>query len=104
VTAAGRGGRPKPLAESLVSVIESLGLAPGLEDARLFEDWEATVGPEIARVARPHRLDGSVLIVHVTSSAWMTELSMRRNDILARVNVRRKRRKVSQLVLRIGMQ
>ncbi|MBA2565124.1 MAG: DUF721 domain-containing protein [Gemmatimonadetes bacterium] len=98
----GRGGQPRPLHESLSGILESLGLAPGLEDARLFEDWEALVGPEIARVARPHRLDGSVLVVHVRSSAWMTELSMRRNDILVRVNGPRKCRKVTQLVLRVG--
>jgi predicted nucleic acid-binding Zn ribbon protein len=97
----GRGGPPRPLAESLTAAIERLGIGPGLEDARLFADWERAVGAEIARVARPHRLDGEALIVHVKHSAWMNELSLRRNEILARINVERRRRKLTQLIFRI---
>ena len=94
---------PRALSEVLPSVLSGLGLAAGVEDARLFESWEGAVGSEIARVSRPHRLDGDTLIVHVKHSAWLNELSLRRAEILARLNARRRRR-VSRLILRIETQ
>ena len=96
-----RGGPPRHVAAALGPLLERLGLAPGLEDARIFTDWEASVGPEIGRVSRPHRLDGGVLVVHVRGSAWMSELSFRRDEILGRLNARRGGRKLTQLVFRI---
>lgn len=98
---AGRGGPPRLLGSSLPRVIEGLGLGPAFEDARMFEEWGAAVGPEIARVAHPHRLDGSTLIVHVKHSAWMNELSLRRSEILSRINAGRRRRKLTRLIFRI---
>jgi predicted nucleic acid-binding Zn ribbon protein len=98
----GRGGAPQLLAESLPKTLELLGVGAALEDARLFEEWDSAVGPEIARVARPHRRDAGTLIVHVKSSAWMNELSLRRAEILRRVNAGRARRPVARIVFRIG--
>ncbi|MFN2433083.1 MAG: DUF721 domain-containing protein [Gemmatimonadota bacterium] len=97
----GKGSQPRPLADALPAVLDGLGLVPGLEDARLFEHWEAAVGIEIARVSKPHRIDADTLIVHVKHSAWMNELSLRRIEILQRINARRPRRKVARLILRI---
>jgi predicted nucleic acid-binding Zn ribbon protein len=96
-----RGGPPRHVSATLAPLLDRLGVAPALENARIFTDWEASVGAEIARVARPHRLDGGVLVVHVRSSAWMSELSFRRDEILGRLNARRTRRKLTQLVFRI---
>jgi predicted nucleic acid-binding Zn ribbon protein len=97
----GRGGKPRLMADSLPAMLETLGLSPILEDARVFAGWEAAVGAEIARVARPHRLDGGTLIVHVKNSAWMAELSLRRSEILTRVNDGRDSRPIRQIVFRI---
>ena len=97
----GRGGSPRPIAESLGGVIEGLGLGPALEDARVFADWESVVGPEIARISQPYRVDYGTLIVHVKNSAWMSELALRRSDILRRVNAGRRRRKFTRLIFRI---
>ncbi len=99
-----RGPAPTLLRDALPRVVESLGLEAGLEDARLLAEWERAVGPEIASVARPHRLDGDTLIVHVKHSAWMAELSLRRREILTRVNGGRSRRKLTRLILRIEAQ
>jgi predicted nucleic acid-binding Zn ribbon protein len=96
-----RGGRPRLLGEALPALLETLGVAAPLEDARIFAHWAEIVGPEIARVARPHRLDAGTLIVHVKSSPWMAELSLRRSELLARVNAGRERRSIRQIVFRL---
>jgi predicted nucleic acid-binding Zn ribbon protein len=94
-------GRPRLLGEALPGALERLGLGPELEDARLFADWDALVGPEIARVARPHRLDAGTVIVLVKHSAWMAELSLRRSELLQRINRGRESRPVRQIIFRI---
>lgn len=82
-------------------VIEKLGIGPALEDARVFADWDRAMGEEIARVARPHRLDGATLIVLVKHSAWMNELALRRGDILERLNAGRQGRSLARIVFRL---
>ena len=98
-----RGGSPRLLGESLPALYEALGVAAPLEDARLFAGWAEVVGSEIARVARPHRLDAGTLIVHVKSSPWMAELSLRRTELLRRLNAGRERRPIRQIVFRIDV-
>jgi predicted nucleic acid-binding Zn ribbon protein len=85
----------------LPATLERLGFTGPLEDARILAHWAELVGPEIARVARAHRLDAGALIVHVKNSAWMAELSLRRSELLARVNESRGRRPIRQIVFRI---
>jgi predicted nucleic acid-binding Zn ribbon protein len=96
-----RGGAPRPLWQALARAIHRLGLEPGMEDARVFAEWEEAVGPEIARVAHPHRLDAGTLIVHVKNSAWMNELSLRRSEIMDRLNARRVRRRFNRIIFRL---
>lgn len=82
-------------------VLEQLSLEDVVEQHRVFREWETRVGREIARAARPHRLDGSTLIVHVENAAWMNELSLRQGDVLKRLNRGRKRTRIERLILRL---
>ncbi len=41
---------------------------------QLEREWAKLVGPEIAKHARPVRLEQNVLVVGVDSSVWMNEL------------------------------
>jgi hypothetical protein len=70
------------------SVIEQalreLGLKKGLERAKIFFFWQEIVGKEIAQHARPEKLQGSELIIRVTSSSWANELSLLSEEILAK--------------------
>jgi len=61
--------------ESIVSrVVRKIGLEEHAWFAELSKAWPGLVGPEIARHARPGRVDGSVLTVFVDSSVWLSEL------------------------------
>ncbi|MGH7573374.1 MAG: DciA family protein [Gemmatimonadota bacterium] len=82
-------------------VLARLGVEEVVDRHRVFGEWPETVGTEIARVARPQRLDGDVLIVGVANSAWMSELSLRRIEILKSINAGRKRGKIRKLILRL---
>lgn len=82
-------------------VLARLGVDEVVDRHRVFGEWSERVGPEIARAARPQRLDGDVLIVGVVSPAWMNELSLRRTEILKSLNARPTRGKIRKVIFRL---
>ncbi len=82
-------------------VLARLGVAEVVDRHRVFGEWRERVGAEIARSARPQRLDGDVLIVGVASPAWMSELSLRRIEILKSLNAGRTRGKIRKVIFRL---
>ncbi len=82
-------------------VLARLGVDEVVDRHRVFGEWSDLVGVEIARAARPQRLDGDVLIVGVANSAWMSELSLRRIEILRSLNAGRTRGKIRKLIFRL---
>ena len=70
----------------LESVISNLGIKTKLERERLVVLWNEEVGENISRNARAVGCRGSTLLVEVSSSTWLQELSMMREDLLERLN------------------
>ena len=98
----GAAGGPVSVGQELDRVLDGLGAGDVVERHAVFHEWAARVGPEIARVTSPHRVDGDTLIVHVRDSSWMSELSLRSRELLARVNEGRSRTAVKRLLFRLG--
>lgn len=96
-----RGDGPRRLGDALDGVLERLGLGAVVERHEVFREWDDRVGAEIARVTRPHRVDGDTLIVKVTHSAWINELSLRQGELLRRLNEGRERSRVKRLLFRL---
>lgn len=82
-------------------VLARLGVDEVVDRHRVFATWPERVGSEVARATRPQRLDGDVLIVGVASPAWMTELSLRRTEIVRSLNAGLKRGKIRKVILRL---
>jgi predicted nucleic acid-binding Zn ribbon protein len=76
----------KTLGDVLDELVETLGIRQKLREQNVFEFWDKAVGERIAGVARPTRISKGTLFVSVQSGAWRNELSMRRAEILARLN------------------
>jgi predicted nucleic acid-binding Zn ribbon protein len=51
---------------------------------KVFTAWDEAAG-DAASHSRPFRFRGSTLVVEVTESAWINELSMRKADIMNRL-------------------
>jgi len=79
-------------------------LRPEAEDGMLqiWRVWEAAVGDEIARNARPAAFKGAVLLVHVSSSSWVHHLQFLKADLIARVNAALKRPAVEEIKFKVG--
>ena len=71
--------------EVLNSVMTGLQMPQDIETkGKVFLAWEEAVG-EAASFSQPFRFRGSTLLVEVTESAWINELSMRKTDIINRL-------------------
>jgi predicted nucleic acid-binding Zn ribbon protein len=92
---------PRRLDTALDSVLDALGLSQAVEQHAVFRQWEERLGPEFARAARPHRVDGETQIVRVATSAGLNELSLRQGELLKRLNAGRSRSSVRRLVFRL---
>ena len=81
---------PASLRSALEAYLKSAGLTRRVQQARVVEEWETLVGPQIAKVTQPEAVtaDG-VLRVRVTTAPWANELSLMTPTILARINAGR---------------
>ncbi len=71
--------------EVLNSVMTGLEMPEDIElKGNVFLAWEEIIG-DAGPHSRPFRFKGSTLIVEVTESAWINELSMRKTDIINRL-------------------
>ena len=92
-----------PIADVLPGVLARLrpaGEVPGLQE--LWEQWERVVGAEIARNTRPAAVKGSILLVHVSSPAWIHHLRFLKPDLLARLNAEPGRPRVTEIKFKVG--
>jgi predicted nucleic acid-binding Zn ribbon protein len=69
-----------------------------VEAATVVEEWPELVGPGIAAVTRVQRIADGVLFVAVTTSAWMMELNLMKQELLRRANAGKKAGRIRQIV------
>jgi len=79
---------PRRVDVVLGAVLEEHGVRDRIERMGVLGLWPEIVGEHLAAVTRVKGMDDSALIVEVRNSAWLTELSMMKEDFLERVNAR----------------
>ena len=90
----GRAGRirssgksqPKPVGAAIQDLARHLGLEKNLEDYQVITSWPDVVGEQIARVTQAQRMENGVLFVSVSTAPWRAELSMKRMEIMQKIN------------------
>ncbi|HEX6071137.1 MAG TPA: DUF721 domain-containing protein [Longimicrobiaceae bacterium] len=95
-----RGGASQPqlVRDLLATYLDRSGLRAGVEAATVVEEWPELVGPGIAAVTRVQRIADGVLFVAVTTSAWMMELNLMKQELLRRANAGKKAGRIRQIV------
>lgn len=88
-------GEPRPLAESLQALGETIGLGDLASQSTLRDRWHEVVGETIALHTEPLSLSAGILTVAVQEPAWATEIrfsstaiSQRASDLLGAGAVR----------------
>jgi predicted nucleic acid-binding Zn ribbon protein len=78
--------RPQSIGTVMQKLFSELGLSERLKRAEALEAWNEIVGEQIARISTAERIVGKKLFVHVESSAWRNELSLKKPEILRKLN------------------
>ena len=85
-----RGGKarkaPKGVAQAIAEVTAALGIDEKLRRYAVITGWAETVGEQIAHVTHPQRLENGILHVSVTTAPWRAELSLKRLEIIEKLN------------------
>ena len=82
--------------------VKRLPLSRRLEDYALWTVWDDTVGPAIARNARPERLRNGTLVVRVRAAAWMQQLHYMKDIMLEKLNRRLGHEVISNVFFVVG--
>lgn len=85
---------------ALNDLVASLGITKKLREYNAITSWESVVGEQIAKVAKPQRIDNGVMYVAVSSAPWRVELSMRRREIAEKINAAAGKRVVQDIRFR----
>jgi predicted nucleic acid-binding Zn ribbon protein len=84
-----RKKRPEAIGSIVASFLGQKGLANRVEQAGIIPEWPLLVGPQIATVTSPQSVTANgTLFVHVTTNAWMNELSMLEPELLKSLNAK----------------
>jgi predicted nucleic acid-binding Zn ribbon protein len=76
---------PQPVGRLIAGYVEDRGWQRPLAEARVFADWGALVGSDVALHCTPSTLNAGELRVAAESTAWATQLRLLSATLLARL-------------------
>lgn len=76
---------PQPFGRLVSRMSTQLGWTDRLANGRVFGQWSALVGAEVAEHAQPVSLNNGELTVRASSTAWATQLRLLQRQLLARI-------------------
>jgi predicted nucleic acid-binding Zn ribbon protein len=76
---------PQPFGELLKKLVKARGWQKPAAEARVFGEWEAVVGADVAAHCRPVKLEDGELTVEAESTAWATQLRLLAAKLLVRI-------------------
>ena len=76
----------KALAQAIQELTLSFGIDKKLEQYEAVTQWAGIVGPQIAKETEPQKIERGLLLVRVRKGVWRNELTMRKEEIIAKLN------------------
>jgi len=70
----------------LKKFIASNSIGESIKQLELLAQWEDILSPVLSKHAKPIGIKGNELIVEVSSSAWLNELSFLKDELKNRLN------------------
>ena len=91
-----------PIGSVLDSILERCRQESGGGIGHLKRVWENAVGSAIADNAKPFAVKGTLLLVHVSSSAWMHQLRFLKAELLDNLNRELGKTSIADIKFKIG--
>lgn len=77
----------KPISSALDELVNGLGIQKKLQEYDAVVYWEHVVGERIAQMTTATRILQGVLYVHVKTSTWRNELTLRKKEMIDKLNM-----------------
>lgn len=90
------------LGDILDRTVRRLPLRQRLEDYAIWEIWDDTMGPAVARNAQPEKFRNGTLFVKVRAPAWMQQLQYMKDMMMEKLNQRLEREVVTNIFFVVG--
>ncbi len=71
----------------MMATLKEFGLDKKAQSYSVITGWEDVVGEKVSGVTRPEKLEHGILSVKVTNSVWRYELTMRKREILKKLEL-----------------
>ncbi|MFA5146496.1 MAG: DciA family protein [Candidatus Omnitrophota bacterium] len=96
-------GSPKgPLDGVLENIIAGLKKDKAVTEEDIRAAWRRAAGRKAACHTRPVAIRRAELVVNVDDSGWLYELTLKKKDILKKLSVKLKKKKIRNVRFRIG--
>lgn len=92
--------QPEPFALALDKFVRQVGITKKMRQFSVITSWGEIVGEQIARVTQAERIDNGILFVKTATAPWRNELTLRRLEILEKVNAAAGARVVKEIRFR----
>ncbi len=77
----------KPISSAIDELVNGLGIQKKLQEYDAIVYWEKVVGDRIAQMTTAIRIKQGILFVHVKTSTWRNELTLRKKEIIDKLNI-----------------
>lgn len=77
----------KTIGSAIDELVRGLGIQKKLQEYDAVVYWESVVGERIAQMTTATRILQGVLFVHVKTSTWRNELTLRKKEIIDKLNL-----------------
>lgn len=94
--------RPAPIGALLAGALQGSPAARLLKEGAVWQLWNETVGPQIARRAQPSAIRNGVLTVVVSSAPWLQQLNFMKAELLDKLNRAIGEEMVKEIYLKAG--
>ena len=81
-----RTERPEPVGAILEQLERDRPLSAGMSLGKLGRRWADVVGERLAAECVPFRMEGTVLLVRASSSAWATQVRFLAGEVARKAN------------------
>ncbi|MCS7228572.1 MAG: DUF721 domain-containing protein [Candidatus Kryptonium sp.] len=77
---------PVLFGKALDEFLKNMGVERPVKEGMAIEKWNEVVGPYIANVSKPEKIENGVLYVKVINPVWKHHLFMLRREIINKLN------------------
>lgn len=75
-----------------------IGLDSRMQEMKILEVWTECVGEAIAKYSSPQEIRKNKLFVRVENAAWRYELSLKKNDIIEKLNKSLNKKLIKEII------